>query len=86
MLRISLYSVYEESINKYALGYHNINYGLNLFSLINQMNQPKELFENALSKPDASKLKKISKKTYENRSKRYIENWEKYSGMGIKNV
>jgi len=31
-------------------------------------------------------LKKISKKTYENRSKRYIENWEKYSGMGIKNV
>lgn len=31
MLRISLYSVYEESINKYALGYHNINYGLNLF-------------------------------------------------------
>lgn len=86
MLRISLYSVYEESINKYALGYHNINYGLNLFSLINQMNQPKELFENALSKPDASKLEKAKKKAHETRLKRYIENWEKYSGMGVKNV
>jgi hypothetical protein len=89
MLRISLYSVYEESINKYALGYHNINYGLNLFSLINQMNQPKELFENALSKPDASDasiLDKPAKTAYEMRLERYIKNWEKYSGMGIKNV
>lgn len=86
MLRMSLYSVYEESVNKYALGDHNINYGLNLFSLINQMNQPKELFENALSKPDASKMKKITKKSYEDRSKRYAEIWKKYSGMGGEDV
>lgn len=50
------------------------------------MNQPKELFENALSKPDASKLEKAKKKAHEMRLKRYIENWEKYSGMGVKNV
>ena len=86
MLRISLYSVYEESINKYARGNHTINHGLNLFALINQMNQPKELFENALSKPDATKWEKPSKKAHETRLKRYIENWEKYSGLGVKNV
>ena len=85
ILRISLYSVYEESINKYALGNHTINHDLNLFAIINQMNQPKELFENALSKPDATK-EKPSKMAHETRLKRYIENWEKYSGLGVKNV
>jgi hypothetical protein len=53
------------------------------------MNQPKELFENALSKPDASDasiLDKSAKTAYEKRLERYIKNWEKYSGMGIKNV
>ena len=42
-LRLNLISVYEESINKYALGYGKINKGLNMFSFIKEMNRPEEL-------------------------------------------
>ena len=85
MLRLSLYSVYEESINKYALGNHNENRGLNIFSLISQMNQPKELFENALAKPNVFGNQN-GKETYKKRLKGYIEIWNKYSSMVVENA
>ena len=42
-LRLNLINVYEESINKYALGNSSINNDWNLFSLISEMSTPEEL-------------------------------------------
>ncbi|PJD98401.1 MAG: hypothetical protein CK427_17120 [Leptospira sp.] len=43
-LRLVMYSVYPETINKYAKGEHDrLNYGLNLFTIISEMKEPSEL-------------------------------------------
>lgn len=81
MLRISLYSVYEESINKYALGSHSVNKGVNMFERINQMNHPKELLSIPLARPDKNKATSSEKTSYKSRLERYISIWDKYSGV-----
>lgn len=51
-LRIAMHSVYVQSINKYALGRHErANYGLDMFFLINEMTDPKELEMLVMKKP-----------------------------------
>lgn len=81
VLRISLYSVYEESVNKYARGEHSINYALNIFYEISMMNNPNELFSIALARPDKTKATPSEKKSYQNRIKSYFDLWDKYSGV-----
>ncbi len=83
MLRISLYSVYEESVNKYALGKHAVNENVNMFSLISQMNQPKDLSSIPLAKPDGNKVASSEKDSYKKRLNRYIKIWNKYSGVKV---
>ncbi len=42
-LRLVMYAVYQETINKYALGTGRINQGINLFEKIAEINNPSEL-------------------------------------------
>jgi hypothetical protein len=83
MLRISLYSVYEESVNKYALGLHSFNNGVNMFALINQMNCPKDLYSIPLARPDRKQLDSDEKKSYKERLNMYFDIWNKYSGIKV---
>lgn len=77
-LRLLLHSVYEESVNKYALGKHKINQGKNFFYLISEMNQPEDLFSIPLVKPNKELFKYLERNTYK-------EIWNKYSKMGLEN-
>lgn len=60
-LRLAMYAVYPQTINKYANGLHDrANEGMKIFSIINEMADPEELKLLVLNKPaidDNNKLK-----------------------------
>ena len=44
-LRLKMYAVYAETINKYALGLHEVaNKGYNIFRILSEMNGPEEIY------------------------------------------
>lgn len=52
-LRIVMYAVYPQTINKYALGQHDrINDGIDMFTIISEMDDPEELKLIVLEKPE----------------------------------
>ena len=52
-LRLSMYAVYPQSVNKYACGLHErINEGIPMFSIISEMQNPDELKLIVLEKPE----------------------------------
>ena len=52
-LRLSMYAVYSQTINKYANGLHErVNEGLAMFSVISQMSDPEELKLIILEQPE----------------------------------
>lgn len=52
-LRLAMYAVYQQSINKYAKGQHErANYGMDMFSLISEMKVPEELNLLILKQPE----------------------------------
>ena len=65
-LRLTMYAVYPQTINKYAKGQHErINYGIDMFSAISEMTDPEELKLLVLTKPDiADNNKEKYKATY----------------------
>ncbi len=42
-LRIEMQAVYQQTINRYAMGQHNRGIDVNMFAYINDMNEPKEM-------------------------------------------
>lgn len=57
-IRLMMHSVYPETINRYALGKHErINEGLNLFTMISEMEQPEELNLIIFDKVDKENVK-----------------------------
>ena len=69
-LRVCMKAVYRESVNKYAQGKSDrLNYGLNMFSLISDMQDPMEL--------DTIVLENVSKEKFENS----INNIDRYKEM-----
>ena len=79
-LRVCLKAVYRESINKYARGKSDrLNIGLNLFSVISDMQDPMEL--------DTIILDVVSEDTFKNSKvniERYQKVFEKISSEGNK--
>lgn len=68
-LRVCMKAVYRESVNKYAQGLSDrINYGLNMFSLISEMQDPMEL--------DTIILENVSEERFKN-SKINVERYQK---------
>lgn len=64
-LRLVMTAVYPQTINKYACGNHErINYGLDLFTKLSEMNEPEELafviFESINKEDVSANLKKYS--------------------------
>lgn len=52
-LRLVMKAVYLQTINKYAMGWHDrVNYGLDIFRLISEMSEPEELKLITLNKPN----------------------------------
>lgn len=65
-LRLVMYAVYPETINKYALGRHErLNLGINMFSLISEMQNPIELETIVLQDIKESDLTKKYETLYE---------------------
>lgn len=56
-LRISMTAVYEQSINKYALGSRDLNNEINMFTRISEMNEPEEIKIILLDKPELPNVK-----------------------------
>ena len=79
-LRVCMKAIYRESINKYAMGKSDrLNSGLNLFSVISDMQDPMEL--------DTIILDVISEDTFKNskvNTERYQKVFEKISSEGNK--
>ena len=66
-LRLSMYAVYPQTINKYANGVHErVNEGLAMFSVISQMSDPEELKLIILEQPEIR----------ENNDERYKESYK----------
>ena len=66
-LRVCMKAVYRESVNKYAQGKsERVNYGLNMFSLISEMQDPMELDTVVLENVTEEKFKnsKINVRRY----------------------
>ena len=63
-LRIVMHAIYPKTINKYALGENErVNTGINIFSLINQLNNPEELSSTYIpGLDDYDRIKKTVKK------------------------
>lgn len=72
-IRIALYAVYQESINRYALGKHEYNNEINIFEKIYEMKSPKEIFVIPVNKIEKSKNEGY-KELYEKISK--FSGWE----------
>ena len=60
-LRLKMRAVYLTSVNKYSIGMHErINYGIDLFNLISEMSEPKEIKGILLDRVDPSEVDKTS--------------------------
>ena len=53
-----MHAVYKETVNNYALGNGRVNYGLNIFNKISEMQNPEELETIILKKVEKSDLDK----------------------------
>ena len=68
-LRVCMKAVYRESVNKYAQGLSDrVNYGINMFSIISEMQEPMEL--------DTIILENVSEEKFKN-SKINVERYQK---------
>lgn len=55
-LRVVMYAVYQETINKYAKGEHDrVNEGIEMFMIISEMNDPEELLLISLKQPNLNR-------------------------------
>lgn len=76
-LRLAMYAVYPQTINKYANGQHErINYGLDIFSLISEMAEPDELKLLVLKQPEIVDTNKSKYQAVYDLLCKY-NNWEK---------
>lgn len=79
-LRVCMKAVYRESVNKYAQGKsERVNYGLNMFSLISEMQDPMEL--------DTVVLENVTEEKFKNSKinvRRYSEMYNKMFGKDVK--